>query len=445
MQNSLTSGSTFKNLLRFSIPYLISCFLQTFYGLADLFIIGQFNGASAITAVSIGSQIMHMYTLITVGIAMGTTVLIGRSVGAGDKQKISRTIGTSTLLFALYSIVTMGILILCIRGIVSVLSTPAEAVAETQQYMLICFIGIPFIVAYNVLSGIFRGLGDTKSPMYFILAAGIINILLDLLLVGPFGMGAIGAALATVISQGCSVVLALLFLRRQLGDIRFSREDFSLDRMLLRAILQIGLPVAFQDGLIQISFLIITRIANGRGVEIAAAVGIVEKLISFIFLVPSAMLSAVAAISAQSIGAGEQERSRRTLRDALLICMVYGVLVSVICQFAAEEILGLFTKNEPQVILLGSQYLHTYVIDTFFAGIHFCFSGFFTAYGKSTYSFIHNMISIVTARVPGAYLASVLFPLTLTPMGLAAPAGSLISALICVFLYQRGRKKNFWS
>lgn len=305
---------------------------------------------------------------------------------------------------------------------------------------MICFLGIPFITAYNVISSIFRGLGDSRRPMYFVAVAGVLNMILDVILIGPLHMGAMGAAVATVVSQAVSVVLALVFLRRMKTGVKVAREDLRRDKETTGLIMGIGGPVALQDGLIQISFLVITTIANSRGVDVAAAVGIVEKIISFLFLVPSAMLATVSALAAHNAGAGSHERSRRILRYALLICMGYGAVIFLLCQFFSPGIVSWFVKDGPEVVRLGGQYLRSYSIDAIFAGMHFCFSGFFTAYGKSVYSFIHNIVSVVVMRIPGAYLASVLFPLTLYPMGLAAPLGSLLSVVICLIFY----RKNSW-
>ncbi len=441
MQKNLTQGSVLKNLIRFSLPYLLSCFLQTFYGLADLFITGQFNGAEAITAVSVGSQITHMLTVIIVGLAMGTTVTLGQAVGGRRQDEASGIVGNTVTLFAVFSVAATIVLVLCLNGIVAAVSTPAEAVAQTRSYLFICFIGVPFITAYNVISSIFRGLGDSRTPMYFVAAAGVANVVLDYILIGKFGMGATGAALATVTAQGFSVLLAFAAMLHMDMGFRVTRRDFVPKRKQLSAILKIGIPIAAQDGLIQISFLVITAIANGRGVDVAAAVGIVEKLISFFFLVPSAMLSSVSAIAAQNAGAGKHSQGKKVLLYGICISVCFGLMVAILCQFGSEQLLGLFTKEEPEVVRLGAQYLRAYVFDCVVAGIHFCFSGYFCAYGKASLSFIHNVLSILLVRIPGAYLASLFFPDTLYPMGWAAPAGSFLSALLCLafFLYLSGR------
>ena len=306
MERNLTTGSVFKNIVFFSLPYLLSYFLQTLYGMADLFIIGQFEGTASTTAVSIGSQVMHMLTVMIVGLAMGSTVSIGQSVGANDKKRAAVHIGNTVTLFLALSMVLTVVLVLLVHPIVTIMSTPTEAVSGTVAYLTICFIGIPFITAYNIISSIFRGLGDSKSPMYFIAVACAANIALDYVFMGALGMGPAGAALGTTLSQAVSVLVSLAVIIRR-RSLSLHRSDFRPRREAIGRILKIGVPIAVQDGLIQISFIVITVIANRRGLTDAAAVGIVEKIIGFVFLVPSSMLSAVSALGAQNIGAGKPD------------------------------------------------------------------------------------------------------------------------------------------
>ncbi len=442
INNNFTQGSILKNLLRFSVPYLVACFLQTFYGLADLYIIGRFNGAPSITAVSVGSQVMHMITVITVGLAMGTTVIISRAVGAKDNKSVRRAIGNTIIIFAAFAVIATAALLLFTNAIMRALSVPAEAWDESGSYLRICFTGIIFITAYNVISSIFRGMGDSKTPMCFVALAGIVNIGLDYLFIGPFDMGATGAAAATVISQAISVITALLYSKFARAATYIGKISFKIEKRMFKDILRVGFPIAVQDGCIQIAFLTITVIANRRGVDAAAAVGIVEKLIGFMFLVPSSMLSAVSTIAAQNAGAGRHERARRTLYYAIGICLLSGTIFTGICYIRTGAIIALFANSESCVILMGAQYLRAYVFDCAIAGVHFCFSGYFCAYKKSSVSFLHNIAAIVLVRIPGAYAASVLYPDTLFPMGLAAPLGSLLSALICVGVYIRLNHKG---
>lgn len=499
LEGKLTEGSVAARLIAFSLPFLMANFLQTLYGMADLFIAGQFNGADVITAVSIGSQIMHMITVIIAGLAMGTTVLTARAVGACKERDAGLCAGNSLLAFLIFSLFATAILFVFCPQIVALMHTPPEAVGETLSYLGICFLGIPFISLYNSVAAVFRGAGDSKRPLYFVAVSCLVNIILDIFFMGPLALGSRGAALATVLSQAFSAFLAafVLFARGKRGAcgetlggacggasggnggsrgssgasgdacggvgeasggthsgaggvggthagacggatggacVRILRGDFRMDAKVLKALLQIGLPVSAQDGFIQVSFLVITIIANSRGLSVAAAVGIVEKIICFLFLVPSSMLSAISALAAQNMGASLHARARHTLYAGMAIASAFGALFALAFQFVSVPFVSLFT-HDAEVVQLGGQYLRSYVFDCFFAAFHFAFSGFFCAYGYSLLSFVHNTVSILLVRIPGAYLAAKYFPATLYPMGWAPAIGSLLSSLICLGFY----------
>lgn len=439
-QNDLTQGSILGNIGKFSLPYMLSYFLQILYGLADLFVIGQYCGVESTTAVSNGAQVMHMFTVIIIGLAMGSTVRLAKAIGAGDKANAAKTIGNTFTLFAIVALISTVLLLLTNGGIVKLLDVPAEAVAGTVGYLRICFLGIPFIIAYNIIASIFRGLGDSKSPMYFVIVACVANIALDYLLIGYFRLGPEGAALGTTLSQAISVIVAAIAIRRK-SLLSIGKGDLRPERRTMSGILATGVPLALQDGFIQIAFIAITVIANNRGLNDAAAVGIVEKFIGLLFIVPSAMLATVSAVAAQNIGANKPERARKTMEYAMAIAVAFGVAFSVTLQFIPEYAVRIFT-GDSNVIRLGGEYLKGYVWDCIFAGVHFCFSGFFTACGYSVISFCHNVASIIIARIPLSYLASVKFPDTLFPMGLASPAGSVLSVVICITVYAAMRRKG---
>lgn len=437
-----TNRRVLKTLISFSIPYLLSCLLQTLYGMADLFIIGQFNGVESTTAVSVGSQIMHMVTVMIVGLAMGSTVLIGKSVGAKRQELTSRAIGNTISLFLMVSVALTAILILAVKPIVAVMSTPTEAIPGAITYLTICFLGVPFITAYNIICSIFRGMGDSKSPMIFVAIACVFNIALDYLFIGVFHLAAAGAALGTTVAQAFSVVISIALIKRKKMQISLTRENLRPRKSVMQEILKVGVPVALQDGFIQISFLLITIFANQRGLQDAAATGVVEKIIGFLFLIPSTMLSSVSALSAQYIGAEQHLLARKTLQYAIAIAVGFGFVFSIITQFAAESMVGLFVQDAT-VRSMGGEYLRPYVWDCLFAGVHFCLSGYFCAYSLSGISFLHNVISSLAARIPLSYYGAKHFSDTLFPMGLAPVIGSLLSVLICMIAYIWFRKKGF--
>ena len=319
MEHDLKPGNVLKTIAVFALPYMLSYFLQMLYGMADLYMMGQFSGAAGITAVANGAQTLYMITVALVGLAMGTTVVVGHAVGSRRFDRAETAIGNTITLFMGVSVVLAAVLLTLCPQIVALIGTPAEAVEGTAAYLRICFMGIPFIAAYNILSAIFRGLGDSRSPMYVIGVACIINIALDFLFIGHMGLGPVGAALGTVTAQTASVALALVWLKSRRTNIHVKRSDLRPQPEVLGSILKIGVPVAVQDGCIQVAFMFITVIANHRGLVDAAAVGLVEKMISFLFIVPSSMGATVSALTAQNAGAGKGDRARQVLKDAMTI------------------------------------------------------------------------------------------------------------------------------
>lgn len=433
-KNDLTKGSVGKKLVFFALPYLLAAFMQTFYGLADLYVVGLYNDPSTTTAVSIGSQVMHMLTVVILGFAMGTTVHIGRCVGAKEEKKAAKVVGNSIGLFTMMALGLTLILLLASGAITSIMLTPKEAVSQTVTYLRICSLGIPFIVAYNVIASIFRGAGDSTRPLIFVTIACITNVVLDFVFVGSLGMGAAGAALATILGQAVSVLCSLLIVTKINLGFKVTREDLNLDKTVVGKILNVGTPIALQDGFIQVAFVVITIIANSRGLTAAAAVGIVEKLICFLFLVPSSFLSAISAITAQNIGAKKPERAKQSLYVGLAITVAWGLFWAIYSQFLPGTLVGLFSK-EAEVVNAGCAYLRSYGCDICFAAIHFCFSGYFCGIEKSGLSFVHNLISVLALRIPGTYLTSKWWPNTLYPMGWAAPIGSLFSDIFCLICF----------
>lgn len=429
------------NIFGFALPYIIAYFLQILYGLADLFIIGQYCKVDSTTAVSNGAQVMYFVTVVIIGLAMGTTVRMARAIGANDKRWAAQVMGNSVSMFMLLSLILSVVLLLSTNVIVGLMQTPPEAIAGTKSYLAVCFIGIPFIVAYNIIASIFRGIGDTQTPLMFVAVACVSNILLDYLFIGYMHMGPTGAALGTTLSQTISVIFAALTIRRHKDIFDMRWTDLKPQKNILSNILKIGIPIALQDGFIQVSFILIAIIANMRGLDDAAAVGIVEKFIGLLFIVPSAMLSTVSAVSAQCIGACQAERAQSTLLRATEIVILFGLICVMLIHIFPEAPVRLFTDNE-NVIKQGTAYLSSYGWDCILAGIHFCFSGYFTAYNYSLVSFAHNVVSIVTARVPLSYLLSINFPLTLYPMGWAAPIGSFVSIVICIVAYIYMKRKG---
>lgn len=438
---NLTQGSVPKVLLQFAVPFLIANVLQALYGGADLFVVGQYDDSASVAAVAIGSQVMQTITGIILGITTGTTVLIAIATGAKDNRQVASTIGSSVWLFSIIGIVLTLIMILAHGGIAELMHTPVEAMADTKNYILVCSIGILFIVGYNVVCGILRGLGDSKTPLYFVALACIINIILDFILVGYCHLGATGAAVATITAQGVSFVVALGFLHRKGFRFEFTKRDIRLNRDISRRVLVLGAPIALQDALINVSFLIITVIVNQMGVIASASLGVVEKIIVFAMLPPMAISSAVATMTAQNYGAGLIQRMNKCLVSGIGIALVFGVSVCVYSQFLPETLTAFFTKD-PAVVAMAAEYLRGYSIDCIIVSFVFCINSYFSGQGNSLFPMIHSLIATFLFRIPLSYCFSRMDDSSLFIMGFAPPLSTMVSLLICIWYLRYNQKKH---
>lgn len=441
-ENALTSGKIFPALMKFALPFLVANFLQLLYGAIDLLVVGQFCSTAAVSAVSTGSQVMKTITGIVTGLATGATVLIGQYIGAGKKDDAAKTVGATIALFAVVAVALTAAMLLLSRQAAAVMQAPAEAYEQTVQYIFICSAGIVFIVGYNAVSGILRGMGDSTSPMIFVIVATVINVALDLLFVAVFDMKAAGAAYATVIAQACSFVFALIYLKIKGFGLSVKKSYVKLEKQKTTGILRFGSPVALQEALVNISFLIITAILNAKGLVESAAGGVVEKVICFTMLPPMALSMAIAAMTAQNVGANRLDRAKK--------CMAYGILFT----FAIEGGIVLFTElgggkillsvfsGDEQVIDAGFVYMQSYAFDCVLVCIVFCMNGFFNGCGKTVFTMSHSLIATFVVRVPFAYAMSMLPNAGLFEIGLAAPIASVASIIMCIIYLRVGKWKN---
>ena len=459
---NLTEGNVKRVLLSFAVPFFISYAMQAAYGAVDLFVVGKFCQTSAVSAVSIGSQAMQLITSFVVGISMGTTVLIGRSSGENDREMIKKTVQSSVWILIILSIILTLLMLLNGQTIAVWMQTPAKALAETKTYIHICSIGIPFIVMFNVNAAIMRGMGNSKTPMQIVGISGLCNVVGDFILSGMLHNGVAGVAVATAASQAVSALISLIALRRlesassrialehpDSGSSRITLEHpdsdschfpFAPDGYCTKKIFAVGLPIAMQDTLINISFMILTLVANRRGLEASSAVGIVEKLISFMFLVPSSMMSAVSTFTAQNSGAHKYDRIHECIIFSIVVTAGFGALMCLISWTIPDILTSIFTKD-PRVIEYAGEYIRSYSIDCILVGVTFALNGYLNGIGNSLVTFIHNTLAIFAVRIPAAFLLSSMFPDTMFPMGFASPLGSLFSIIFLVFYFSVKNKK----
>ena len=385
---------------------------------------------------------MQTITGIILGITTGTTVLIAIATGAKDNRKAALLSGLPVWLFSITGVVLTLVMVLFHSRIAELMHTPVEAMVDTKNYILVCSLGILFIVGYNVVCGILRGLGDSKTPLYFVGLACVINIVLDFILVGYFHWGATGAAIATVTAQGVSFGIALWFLYRHGFHFDFSRKDIRLNRNLSKKILVLGAPIALQDALINVSFLIITVIVNQMGVIASASLGVVEKIIVFAMLPPMAISSAVATMTAQNYGAGLIKRMNKCLASGIGIALVFGVSVCVYSQFLPETLTAFFTKDAA-VVAMAADYLRGYSIDCIVVSFVFCINSYFSGQGNSLFPMIHSLIATFLFRIPLSYWFSQIDSSSLFIMGFAPPISTVVSLLICIWYLRYTQRKLY--
>ncbi|MCD7863359.1 MAG: MATE family efflux transporter [Lachnospiraceae bacterium] len=434
--NRLINGKIAPVLLEFAIPFMVASFLQSVYGAVDLFVVGRYTGSAAVSAVSIGSQLMMLATILVQGVCMGGTVLIGQRIGEENWAGAANAVGNQCVLFAGLAVVVTPLMLAINRPLVAMMQTPVEAVADCRLYLMICTLGFPFIVGYNAVSGIYRGLGDSRTPVYFIAIACAVNVALDFVLVGGFEMGAEGAAVATIAAQGVSFLCGLVHMIRKGLSFPFSRHNFRPRSRDISWILKVGLPLAMQDVLVHFSFLAISAIINTLGLVASAAVGVAEKFMGFAFIPSSVFSSAVATMVAQNVGAGQRKRAVSSMRYGIGFSLICGVLICLLCQTVPEALIGIFSKDEA-VITAGAQYIRTYSIDCVLVSFVFCMNAYFNGNGQSFICFAHSIAATFLIRIPVTWLMSRVSTGSLLPMGLAAPAASLFSIVVCLLYFWR--------
>ena len=430
-EHNFTQGKIMAPLMKFALPVMLAMFLQALYGAIDLLVVGQFSDTVNVSAVSTGSQIIMTITMVITGLAMGVTILIGQKIGEGKPDVAGHVVGTGIYLFILIGIILTVIFVPGAGAVSTVMQAPAEAFTETVAYVRICSAGFIFITAYNVLGSIFRGIGDSKMPLITVVIATIINIAGDLIFVAVFHWGAGGAALATVLAQGVSVLLSIVIIKKRKLPFVMSKKDISLDKRNITMILKLGAPVALQDLLVSISFLVILAIINSMGVVYSAGLGIAEKICMFIMLIPSGYMQSMSAFVAQNIGAAKPDRARKALLCGVSTSFVAGVVMFWLSFFHGDILSMIFTK-EADVIVQAFDYLKAYGIDTLLTCFLFCFIGYFNGCGKTLFVMVQGLIGAFLVRIPVSWVMSQTAEPTLFKIGLATPCSTIVQIILCV-------------
>ena len=442
-----TQGNILKKLVAFMMPVLGALILQAAYGAVDLLVVGRFGSTSGLSAVSTGSQVLNLVTFVVIQFAMGITVLIARYLGEKRPERIGAVIGGGAVVFTMMSVALFIAMVGFARPISVLMQAPAEAVDLTASYVRICGAGIFFIVAYNLLSAIFRGLGDSKSPLLFVLVACIVNIVGDLVLVAGLHMDAAGAAIATVTAQALSVVFAVMLLLKKDLPFAITKKDFRLNPQC-RKFLKIGLPLALQEFLTQISFLALCAFVNRLGLEASSGYGVACKIVNFAMLVPSSLMQSMASFVSQNIGAGKKKRAKQSMFTGIGVGLAVGCVVFVLVLFKGDVLCSAFS-TDAAVIQNGFAYLKGFAPETLVTAIMFSMVGYFNGNNKTVWVMTQGLIQTLLVRLPLAYFMSIQPNASLTKIGLAAPVATTVGIVLNVgffiYLNQTEQRKSILS
>lgn len=440
---NFTSGGVLSSLIKFAIPVLAALFLQSLYGGVDLLVVGQFAETIDVSGVATGSLLMQTVTMVITGLSMGITIYVGQKIGEKNEEEAGKAIGAGVALFILIGIILSILLVVFTKDLANLLHAPAEAYVQTCEYIMVCGFGTIFIGFYNLLGAIFRGIGDSKTPLLTVFIACVINIVGDLLFVAVLGLGAMGAALATVIAQAVSVFISILIIMKKTLPFVFSRKYIRFNKRIIAQELKLGTPIALQELLVGISFLVIQTTVNSIDVVASAGVGVAEKVCAFIMLVPSAFSQSMSAFVAQNIGAKLKDRALKALKYGIITSLCVAAVIGSFAFFKGDILANIFTKDS-DVIIQAHEYLKAYAIDTLLTAILFCYIGYYNGCGNTLFVMIQGIVGAFCVRVPVVILMSKLAGTTLFHIGLATPMSSVFQIILCVvfMLYTNRSERN---
>ncbi len=439
--NDFTSGAILPRLLKFMLPVLFAMFLQAMYGAVDLLVVGQFSTNADVSGVSTGSQIILTLTNLIVSFAMGITVAVGQKIGQKRPDEAAQAIGTGLLIFAAVGVVFTIISVSAAAPLAKLMNAPEEAFDITVNYIRICGGGFIVITAYNLLGSIFRGLGDSRTPLIAVGIACAFNIIGDLVFVAVLHMGASGAALATVIAQLISVVISLVIIQKIKLPFQFSHKDIKLNPSFAGKIVTIGAPIALQDFLVGISFLVLLAIVNQLGLTQSAGIGVAEKVCAFIMLVPSAFMQSMSSFVAQNLGAGKPERAEKALKDGIAVSFLFGAAMFALTFFRGDLLAGIFS-NDPAAVADAWSYLKAYAIDCLLTCFLFCFIGYYNGLQKTKFVMIQGICGAFCVRIPVALLMQHFGNGSLFLIGLATPCSTVLQIIMCFIAFFCFKKKQ---
>lgn len=434
-KQDFTQGSIFRKMVQFMLPILAALILQAMYGAVDLLIVGHFGTTAGISGVSTGSSIMNLFTFVLCSLASGVTILISRYLGEKKHERIGKLIGNAIAFFIAFALVFTIVLIVFARPIAVLMQAPEEALDLTVQYIRICGAGFIFVVFYNLISSIFRGLGDSNLPLLFVAIACVVNVVGDLLLVAVLGLNVAGAALATIAAQAVSVFLSLWIIRKKEFPFEFSMKEIRFGNEV-KAVLAIGMPLALQECLTNVSFLALCAFINRLGLDASSGYGVAQKIQSFVLLIPSSIMQCMASFVAQNVGAGKEDRAKKGMYYGMAIGAGIGVFIAAMAFFKGDLLASVFSNDE-KVILRAFEYLRGFALEAIVTSVLFSFLGYFNGHSKSVFVMVQGLIQSFLIRLPMSYIMSIRPDASLTGIGLAAPTATIAGIVMCFIYYKK--------
>ena len=439
VMNDFTQGSILKKMIKFMIPILGALVLQAMYGAVDLMIVGQFGTTSGLSGISTGSNIMNLATFVVAGLAMAVTVQISKYIGMKNEERIGRLLGATIALFSIISVVVSVVLIVFAPQLSVLMQAPEEALDLTVQYVRICGTGFLLITAYNTISSVFRGLGDSKSPLIFVAIACCVNIVGDLVLVAGFGLNVIGAAVATVAAQGISVLLSVLIIRKKKLPFHIHKQDICLNEEI-KGIFKIGTPIALQELLTQLSFLALCAFVNSLGLAASSGYGVASKIQGFVMLIPGSLMQSMSSFVSQNVGAGKEKRAFRAMLTGIGIGAVVGVFVFIGVVFYGDVLAGIFT-NDAAVVQEAFHYLRGFALEAIVTAVLFSFMGYYNGHARTFWVMIQGLAQTFIVRLPMAYIMTMQPDASLFKIALSAPSATIFGIVLNVAYYFYYRKQ----
>ncbi len=434
-----TVGKEAKLILQFSVPLVLGNIFQNLYNVVDSIIVGRFLGKEALGAVGASFPIIFALISMVIGVGSGASTVISQYFGAKKIEEVKRTIDTIFVFFLGSSILITILGITLSKQIFILLGLPDDILPQAVSYLRIYLLGMFFFFGFAGISSILRGLGDAKTPLYFMIIATVNNILFDLLFVVVFKWGIEGAALATILSEGGAFITAAIYLNKKHPIIKLSLRKYIFDRDIFKSCIRIGLPTGFQQSFVAFGMMAIMSIVNGFGTNAVAAYSAAMRIDSFVKMPAITFSSALSTFVGQNLGAFQEQRAKTGLRATLLFSTIYCIFVSMLIILFGQNIMSLFT-HDPEVIKVGQDYL--VIVSSFylFFSIMFSFTGFLRGAGATLIPMIATFAALYLIRIPAATFLSGI--IGVNGIWWAEPMGTFVGMMILLIYYKSGKWKG---